>query len=139
MSVNRFIDSNIWLYALFEPSQDEQHKQQQAAALLAEDCPTSISEQVIAEVCANLLRRKACDEPELLGYVESFYRRCRVLTPSPPLHRAASRLRQAYALSFWDSLIVAAAQQADCEILYSEDMQHGLRIGGMTITNPFKS
>lgn len=89
-------------------------------------------------MCANLLRRKVRGESELLGYVESFYRRCRVVAPTPPLHRSASRLRQRYALSFWDSLIVAAAEQADCEVLYSEDMQHGLRIGPMVIVNPLR-
>ena len=49
----------------------------------------------------------------------------------------ASQLRQTLALSFWDSLIVAAALDAGCTTLYSEDMQHGQRISDqLTIVNP---
>lgn len=46
-------------------------------------------------------------------------------------------IEASYRFSFWDSLIVAAALQQDCERLYSEDMQHGMVIEGLTIINPF--
>ena len=46
-----------------------------------------------------------------------------------------SILRQ---LSFWDGLIVAAAQGARCDRLYSEDMNNGQRMGRMTLVNPFR-
>jgi predicted nucleic acid-binding protein len=49
----------------------------------------------------------------------------------------ASQLRQEYALSFWDSMIVACALAADAQILYSEDMQDGLMIREtLEIKNP---
>lgn len=51
----------------------------------------------------------------------------------------ASQLRMQYALSFWDSSIVAGSLEADATILYSEDMQHGLIINNqVTIINPFR-
>lgn len=51
----------------------------------------------------------------------------------------ASELREKYSLSYWDSLIVASALTADCEILYSEDMQDGLRVEQrLDIVNPVK-
>ena len=43
-----------------------------------------------------------------------------------------------YRLSYWDSAIVAAARLQRCGVLYSEDMQHGMVIDGVTITNPFR-
>jgi predicted nucleic acid-binding protein len=46
-------------------------------------------------------------------------------------------LARDHALSFYDALIVAAAIEAGCDILYSEDMQHGRTIGGLAIINPF--
>jgi predicted nucleic acid-binding protein len=50
----------------------------------------------------------------------------------------ASRLRDSYSFSYWDSLIVAAALDAGCTTLFSEDMQHGQKIeSGLTIINPF--
>jgi predicted nucleic acid-binding protein len=53
------------------------------------------------------------------------------------LHVAARALAEAHHLSFYDALIVAAAIEADCDTLYSEDMQHGRRIGRLEICNPF--
>lgn len=44
---------------------------------------------------------------------------------------------QRWHYAFYDALIVSAAVQAGCRILYSEDLQHGQRIGRLTITNPF--
>jgi predicted nucleic acid-binding protein len=53
------------------------------------------------------------------------------------LHAAARALGETHRLSFYDALIVAAAIEAGCDTLYSEDMQHGRTIGGLTIVNPF--
>ena len=53
------------------------------------------------------------------------------------LHRAARTLAEDNRLSFYDALIVAAALEAGCDILYTEDMQHGRTIGGLAIVNPF--
>ena len=53
---------------------------------------------------------------------------------------AASELREAYSLSYWDSLIVATALEAGAAILYSEDMQDGLWINAqLQIINPFRA
>lgn len=52
-------------------------------------------------------------------------------------HTAAVALAREHGLSFFDALIVAAAIEADCDTLYSEDLQHGRAFGGMTIVNPF--
>ena len=57
--------------------------------------------------------------------------------PCPELLEAALGLRRENGFSFYDSLVIAAAQSAQCQILYSEDMQHGQLVGGMRIVNPF--
>ena len=46
-------------------------------------------------------------------------------------------LQQAHALSWWDALIVAAAQTAGCDMLYSEDLSDGAILGGVRVVNPF--
>jgi predicted nucleic acid-binding protein len=46
-------------------------------------------------------------------------------------------IQERYRLSWYDSLIVAAAQQAGCKRLYSEDLQHGQHFGAVTVHNPF--
>jgi predicted nucleic acid-binding protein len=50
----------------------------------------------------------------------------------------AIRLQEHYRLSWYDGLIVAAAQQAGCDILYSEDLQHGQQFGTVTVRDPFR-
>ena len=61
-------------------------------------------------------------------------------TPSLALYNSAKRhtvSKQLYGFSFYDSLIVAAALEAGCSRLYTEDMQHGQQIHSLTIQNPF--
>jgi predicted nucleic acid-binding protein len=53
------------------------------------------------------------------------------------LHTAARALAEDHRLSFYDALIVASAIEAGCDIVYSEDMQHGRKFGSLTIVNPF--
>jgi predicted nucleic acid-binding protein len=51
---------------------------------------------------------------------------------------AGIELQKKAQLSFWDALVVEAAIEAGCDILYSEDLNAGQRIGPLTIVNPFK-
>ena len=53
------------------------------------------------------------------------------------LLRAAREVEQRYKLSWWDSMIVAAAQLQECTVLLTEDLQHGAVFGGVTVRNPF--
>jgi len=57
--------------------------------------------------------------------------------PSEALYRRALEIKPRYGYSFYDSLIIAAALTAGCRRVYSEDLQHGQRIGQLTIVNPF--
>ena len=76
-------------------------------------------------------------EDALLDIVINFYSRYRVLETGLDVYRTASRIRTAHQFSFWDSLIVAAALEGECSILYSEDMQHQQVVDGrLTILNP---
>lgn len=51
---------------------------------------------------------------------------------------AAIDIHRLSQFSFWDALVVQAAFQSDCSVLYSEDLQHGRRINGLEIVNPFQ-
>ena len=55
-----------------------------------------------------------------------------------PTYRLAQALATHYQLSHWEGLIVAAATLAQCETLYSEDMQEGQVIGTVMVVDPFK-
>ena len=59
------------------------------------------------------------------------------ITPTPELYRGGLEIQTRYGFSFYDSLIVTAAHEAGCTTLYSEDLQNGQQIRGLTIRNPF--
>jgi predicted nucleic acid-binding protein len=137
MSDKVFIDSNLWLYAFIcQPGEDSKHAR--ARELVEKPVRYVVSEQVIAEVSANLLRKAGIENAHLMRLVESFYGRCRVVAPSLDMHRRANGLREKYHLSFWDSLIVAATLEAGCNTLLTEDMQHGLLEDQLRLLNPLR-
>ncbi len=131
----KFLDSNIWLYALVKEQDADKHS---IARELAKQSGIAVSTQIINEVCFNLYRNKIQIEPELEKLIHGFYLKHEIVTLDYHVLTKASRLRQSYKLSFWDSLIVSAALQAQALILYSEDMQHNQLIENrLTIINPF--
>jgi predicted nucleic acid-binding protein len=137
MSGDAFVDTNVWLYALVvKPGEETKHDR--AKQLIADLSRCTVSTQVIAEVSVNLLKKAGMREPDLIEIVEDFYASHRVQDTGLGCHRRASDLRSRFALSFWDSLVLAAAREAGCSVFYSEDMQHGLRIDNrLRIVNPF--
>jgi predicted nucleic acid-binding protein len=132
-----FIDTNIWLYALIVGQDVDKSKI--ARQLIAENNGNIIiSSQVVIEVVANLSKKSQLEETELRQLISGFYQDHQVLHVGESIMHNASHLREQYSFSYWDSLIVAAALQANATVLYSEDMQAGLVIDQrLTIINPF--
>jgi predicted nucleic acid-binding protein len=132
-----FLDANVILYAF----DDDLAKRAVAEDILesADAANTCISFQVLQEVLNVLSRRTEASSTELatLPVLEAILLPLCRLHPSEALYRRALSLRQRYQFSFFDSLIIAAALEAGCERLLSEDMQHGQRIEGLLIENPF--
>jgi predicted nucleic acid-binding protein len=132
-----FVDTNIWLYAFIEG--DDPQKTSRAKALLEAGRTIIVSPQVINEVCINLLKKAQFSEQHIQQLIASFYAKYVVVELRKEILRTASVLREQYAFSFWDSLIVSSALQADAVILYSEDMQDGLVVENrVRIIDPFK-
>jgi len=129
--VSVFFDTNILVYA-----QQTDGKGDRARALFTDGGKLSV--QVLNEFTAVSRGKQARDRREIAEAISD------VLTlVDPPLaltldvHVAARALAEDHRLSFYDALIVASAIDAGCDILYSEDMQHGRAIGGLAIVNPF--
>lgn len=132
-----FVDTNIWLYA-FISSQDSEKSKKAQEFILTHQGNLVVSTQVINEVCVNLIRKANMSEESVREVIKSFYRRYDVLVLEKSMLIKASELRQRYAISYWDSLIVASALAASATVLYSEDMQDGLVVDGrLTIKSPF--
>jgi predicted nucleic acid-binding protein len=132
-----FVDSNVWLY-IFLPGQDKTKATVARQLVRSKESQITISAQIINEVINNLLRNVAMDEAAIRELIKRFYARYTVHSIFEATQERASHLRESYSLSHWDSLVVAAALQADTSILYTEDMQDGLIVANqLTIVNPF--
>lgn len=129
-----FIDSNIWLYA-FNKSDETKHLK--SKKLISQATNITISSQVVNEVSKNLLYKFRFTEDRIRSIVESMYESYTVLDISKTTIIKASELRERYNFSYFDSLIVSSALLYGCSVLYSEDMQDGLVVDGLKISNPF--
>ena len=127
-----FLDSNVILCSLSE----DEAKHRRALELLA--AGSVISTQVLGEV-ANVMRRKLGFEiPAIRAVISRLIADTRLHPMAPSTILLALDCAERFGFSFYDSLIVAAAPEAGCATLYSEDLQHGQTLhGGLTINNPF--
>ena len=130
-----FFDTNILLYTIGQ----HDARTPTAEALLANG--GLISVQVLNELAAVAHRKLRMSWPEVTDALGAI----RILCPSPipitaEMHDAALRLAEQQGFHIYDALIVAAALEADCVTLYSEDLQSGQVIDGrLTIQNPFNA
>jgi predicted nucleic acid-binding protein len=130
-----FIDTNIWLYAFIE---DPSLGKTKRARELINACQPVLSVQVINEVCVNLIKKANFTEEQIRLLIDAFFEKYPIINIDQDILIAASNLRQRYALSFWDSLVVASALQIQVPVLYSEDLQHEQVFEGQVkIINPF--
>jgi predicted nucleic acid-binding protein len=133
-----FVDTNVLLYAS-DPVQGRKHD---VARLLVQELWISqtgvISTQVLQEFCFNL-RRKLRRQLSIADTAERVrdYLNWRTVINVAESTIAALEIEARYQTSFWDGLIVNAAQTAGCTILYSEDLNHGQVFGSVRVVNPF--
>jgi predicted nucleic acid-binding protein len=132
-----FIDTNILIYAL-DPA--DPAKRQVSADLLRQTISShtlTLSPQSLNETYRVLTQRRRLMPVETArGYI-------RTLAPWAIAPLDSKTTERAFAVedetgySWWDSLMLAAALQADCRLFVSEDLQHGRDVAGMRIANPF--
>ncbi|QKZ12191.1 PIN domain-containing protein [Spirosoma sp. KUDC1026] len=134
MSASYFVDTNVLIYCYAVTEPDKQRKAWQAVASEGRQ----ISTQVLQEI-ANTLRRKfKKDWLEIDTTLQEIVNQFIVHKNTESTVRDAIRLANRYGYSFYDSLILAAALESGCSVLYSEDMQAEQLIDGvLTIRNPF--
>jgi predicted nucleic acid-binding protein len=137
MTSNVFLDTNILLYALV-PESTLKHDPRIARAEELLGAGGTVSVQVVNEFSDVAFRKlqKDCDGiAELLKAVEVLCGPAISLTSE--LSKAALTISGRYGFRIYDSLILAAAEEAGCTTVYTEDLKHGQVIGGVTVVNPF--
>jgi len=136
MAGRSFLDANVLVY-----TDDSGSPEKQAAAVdLVARCRRSregvVSTQVLQEYFVAATRKLGVDAALARRKVELFGQLELVIATLDDV-LAAIDLCRLHGFHFWDGLVIRAAQQAGCSRLLSEDMQHGRRIDGLEIINPF--
>ena len=137
MSVRHFVDTNILMYA-HDNAAGEKHARARA---LVEDLWDGrsgvVSTQVLQELAVNL-RRKAKKplDAKATRDVVSDYLTWQVVVNGGDSILEALELEARYQKSFWDALVIQAAQVAGAEILYSQNLSDGQRYGTVRVKNP---
>jgi predicted nucleic acid-binding protein len=129
-----FIDSNIILYLM----DSDEHKRSIAQnILLKKPC---INSQVLTEVANVCKRRFKYEKEQILRLWDDLLSDCFFVPSTKTTFHTAIALTKKYNFQLFDALIVASALDANCNTLYSEDMQHKMIIENkLTIINPFLS
>ena len=130
-----FVDTNIVVYAL---GGQDPGRGAVAQRLLAERgaARPSLSTQVLAETFSVLTRKLGWTGDDALA-AATLLKRLRVVGLTPETQLEALQLAVRHQLSVWDAMIVQAALQAGCDVLFSEDLQAGRRFGPLEVVNPF--
>jgi len=140
MNVRSFLDTNIFVYSFDEGAST---KSARASELIRQALGSRngiVSYQIVQEFFNVAFRRFA--HPMTLAdaeqYLATTFRPLMTVNSSAALYVGAFRLNSKYSLSWYDSLVVAAAIEGGAQLLYSEDFQHGQRFGHLRVENPFR-
>jgi predicted nucleic acid-binding protein len=137
MSAECFIDTNLFIYQL---EASDESKSATADRIICKGIETRnacISFQVVQE-CLNIKAEVSLSTDEAKQYLDHVLAPLFRVPASLSLYRRALDLQTRYRYGFYDSLVIAAALDAGCTRLYSEDLQDGQRIEGLTVENPFR-
>ncbi len=137
MSARSFFDTNILIYT---DDKSATAKRRRALELVAEHRRAGtgvVSLQVLQEYFVTVTRKLHVEAQVARRKVE-LLSEFDVAKPAVADILAAIDLHRLHGFSFWDALVLRAAEQTACSVLFSEDMQHAREVDGVRIVNPFR-
>ena len=140
MSDKCFVDTNILVYTQDLAASEKCSRAQAVTSELWELRKGVISTQVLQELYA-ALRRKLKSPMSVLDAAEVLqdYSEWEVVVNNRESVFRAIDIESRYKISFWDALILQAAERAGARTVYSEDLSHGSKYAGIVVVNPFIS
>ncbi len=140
MTDKYFVDTNILIYA---HDSSAGVKRERARELLEHLWTTGqgvLSTQILQELCVNLRRKATPPVPvdEIRRLIQD-YLSWEIVVNSPESAIQALEIEASYKISYWDALVLQAAESAGAATLYSEDLAAGQKYGGVRVVNPLRS
>lgn len=134
-----FLDTNIFVYSFNVNEKDKQRKSISLIANALDNQIGCVSYQVVQEFLNVAARKfiKPLSIQDCQRYLISVLEPLCEIYASAGLYNQALEISERWQYSFYDSLIIAAAINCRCSILYTEDLQNGQKIQNVTVINPF--
>ena len=139
MSAEYFLDTNILVYMLDETDDSKRRRAEGIVQSSLEAGTGCISYQVVQEALNVVNRRLGFTPADSRTFLDTVLEPLWTVHPSKELFERGLIVQATYGFSFYDSMIIAAALHSGCARLYTEDLQHGQKIGALTVENPFKN
>ena len=138
MTVKAFVDTNVLVYAHDQAPGTKQNRARRLVEELWREGTGTLSVQVLQELYVNVQRKalSPVSDEEARKLVEDYLAWNPVVNDGPAVLSAIA-LGQRHQLSFWDALVVVAANRAGASVLYTEDLNDGQRFGELQVVNPF--
>jgi predicted nucleic acid-binding protein len=135
-----FLDTNIFVYSFDENAPQKSARASELIRQAVRSRNGIVSYQVVQEFFNVALRRFAhpMTAAEAEQYLTTTFRPLMAVNSSAALFAEALRLNANHSLSWYDSVILAAAIEGGADVLYSEDFQHGQKFENLRIENPFR-
>ena len=96
-----------------------------------------VSVQVLNEFVSVTRRKQSLDWDAVEAWLDLFRSDLTVVPMTSETQARATAIARRRQINIYDATILAAAEQAGCDVVFTEDLQHGQVIGGLTIRNPF--
>lgn len=134
-----FVDTNILLYAHDRSTGAKHERARQLIERLWISGQGVLSTQVLQELCVNLRRRVGHPLPveEVRRFIND-YLSWQIIINTPESVLQALEIEVRYKISFWDALVLQAAESAGAAVLYSEDLAAGQKYGPIQVINPLQ-
>ena len=134
-----FVDTNVFVYRHDSSDPLKQSRAEQWITLLVRHHSGRLSFQVLQELYTTLTRRRLNFDRSQAREIVKLLTEWRPVAVNRELLDRAWLLESRHLLSWWDALIVAAAQTCGCEVLLTEDLQHGYEFDEVRVIDPFAS
>ncbi len=132
-----FIDTNIFVYTLDKKDEIKQEKARNILKKIVESHQPVISTQVIKEFYVSAITKLKADHFIVKNIIHNF-KNMETVNNDLELIEQAIDISVISQISFWDSLIIAAAEKSNCEFVFSEDLNSGQTYRGVMVINPFE-
>lgn len=139
MSGRAFVDTNVLVYAHDRGAGEKNARARELVERLWRERTGVVSTQVLQELYVNVRRKASApvSAPEASALVEDYLAWPLVVNDGATILQAVA-IEERFGLSFWDALVVASAQEAGVEVLWSEDLNDGQTYGSVVVRNPFR-